>query len=203
MSATWRPVGALAVLTRGMFTVRNTLSDGDVEKAANTVETNAPLQAYLSQFDLDIPALCATVKHLRAEVAEYERTDLVPRSRYNAADAEAREAREQTKQLAQRAGAEIESLQSQLEQLREELAEEKRLRAELKQIAQIGISEVSSVGAVLKDNAVIDFRSCAVHLCKDKAAEYERAMRNRQTREAFTKTYADAANEIREALEAQ
>lgn len=68
---------------------------------------------------------------------------------------------------------EHESLQSQLEQLRAELAEEKRLRAELKQIAQIGISEVSSVGTVLKDNAVIDFRSRAIELCKSKAAAWE------------------------------
>lgn len=61
-----------------------------------------------------------------------------------------------------------------LAQVEQELADEKRLRAELKQIAQIGISEVSSVGAVLKDNAVTNFRSRAIQLCKDKAADLNR-----------------------------
>lgn len=58
-----------------------------------------------------------SVAKLRAEITEYEQTDLVPRSRYDTADAEAREAREQTKDLAERARVEIESLESKLEHL--------------------------------------------------------------------------------------
>lgn len=53
-----------------------------------------------------------------------------------------------------------------IDELQSDLAEEKRLRAELKQIAQIGIAEVSSVGTALKDIAVHDaiehFRARAV-----------------------------------------
>lgn len=67
------------------------------------------------------------------------------------------------------------TLREQLEQVTKELAEEKRLRSELKEIAQTGIAEVSSVGAVLKDNAITDFRARAIALCRDKAAEYEQS----------------------------
>lgn len=121
--------------------------------------------------------ITAELERLRKEIADYEQTDLVPRSRYDAVNADWLEAREQTKQLAHRAGKEIESLQSQLEQLREELAEEKRLRAELKQIAQTGISEVSSVGTAMKEIAVTDFRVSVVELCKQRASEYDQYAR--------------------------
>lgn len=54
----------------------------------------------------------------------------------------------------------------QIDELQSDLAEEKRLRAELKQIAQIGIAEVSSVGTRLQECAVHDaiehFRARAV-----------------------------------------
>lgn len=65
-------------------------------------------------------------------------------------------------------------LQSQLDQITKELAEEKRLRVELKEIAQTGIAEVSSVGTVLRDNALTDFRLRAVQLCRDKVTHAPR-----------------------------
>lgn len=68
---------------------------------------------------------------------------------------------------------ERDSLIATVKQLRSELADEKRLRAELKQIAQTGIAEVSSVGTTLGEIALRDFRSRAVDLCNQKAAEYE------------------------------
>ena len=54
----------------------------------------------------------ARIAGLQAEITEFEQTDLVPRSRYNAADAEAREARENVEKLAQRAATEIERLET-------------------------------------------------------------------------------------------
>lgn len=57
----------------------------------------------------------------KTEVAEFERTDLVPRSRYNAADAEAREAREMLKTIADRAKTEIERLEAVINALQAEL----------------------------------------------------------------------------------
>lgn len=63
-------------------------------------------------------------------------------------------------------------IKEQLEQMTKELNEEKRLRAELKQISQAGIAEVSSVATALGDNALTDFRIRAVHLCRSKADEW-------------------------------
>jgi hypothetical protein len=62
----------------------------------------------------DIPALCQTVRALRAEIREFERTDLVPRSRYDAADKDCLEAKQEVRKLADRARAEIERLESEL-----------------------------------------------------------------------------------------
>lgn len=56
--------------------------------------------------------MVARIANLQAEITEFEQTDLVPRSRYNAADTEAREAREHVKKLAQRAATEIERLET-------------------------------------------------------------------------------------------
>ena len=171
---------------------RNSLTEILDESAVSEIEAKTLTGHYP---DLDqVRALCATVKHLLTELERGSLCEECDQWEYN----EDGSCRTFTV-----CGTCWNNAQSQLEQLRAELAEEKRLRSELKQIAQIGISEVSSLGATLKDNALIDFRSRVIQICKDKAADYERAMRNRQTREAFTKTYQDAANEIREALEAQ
>lgn len=62
------------------------------------------------------------VTKLQAEIAEYEQTDLVPRSRYNAADNDWREARQQFQDLAKRATTEIERLESANTALRKQLA---------------------------------------------------------------------------------
>ena len=97
--------------------------------------------AFAAHARTDIPALCATVRALRAE-------------RDNYAD-------------------EVNELTDQLAAVTQERDEERRLRAELKQIAQTGIQEVSSVGTALKETALIDFRARAVQICKDKASEYE------------------------------
>lgn len=48
--------------------MQSVLSEEDVMKVANAVETNTPLRVYLSQFDVDVPALCATVRALQAEL---------------------------------------------------------------------------------------------------------------------------------------
>lgn len=100
----------------------------------------------------DIPALCATVRVMRKsfEISEANRAD------------DARVHREIRRDL-----------QSQLEQVTKERDEEKRLRAELKQIAQAGIAEVSSVGTALGEIALTDFRSRAIALCRNKAAKYK------------------------------
>lgn len=139
----------------------------------------------------NVRALCATVKHLRdgskqlsheVEVETRRGDNWERRAKQMGRDVEALEnerdglrgrATELHNRISERNDRIVE-LQSQLEQLRADLAEEKRLRAELKQIAQIGISEVSSLGTTLKDNALTDFRLRAIQLCKDKAAEWER-----------------------------
>lgn len=110
----------------------------------------------------DIPALCDTVKHLRAE--RLRLLNLVRYCRHELLDNNLITRDEFVSLLNEGSAAHLETydeLQSQLEQLRVELAEEKRLRSELKQIAQTGIAEVSSVGTALKDIALIDFRSRA------------------------------------------
>lgn len=100
----------------------NTILDDDAvaEIEKRDWHLNGALEKRIALTPTERDALCQTVRALRAEIADYEQTDLVPRSRYNAVDAEAREAREHTKQLAHRAGAEIENLQSQLEQVTKE-----------------------------------------------------------------------------------
>lgn len=96
----------------------------------------------------------------------------------------------------------IDALCATVRQLRAELAEEKRLRAELKQIAQTGIAEVSSVGAALKDIALIDFRSRAIQFCKDKAAEWWNQQYDAEGQaSALLRAQADTANELAAELE--
>jgi hypothetical protein len=55
-------------------------------------------------------ALIAELERLQKEVADYEQTDLVPRSRWERTNADWLEAREQFKGLAERAAQEIERL---------------------------------------------------------------------------------------------
>ena len=47
-----------------------TLTNEQAAKMAQTIEGNAPLRSYLEQFDVDVPALCATVRHLREMMAD-------------------------------------------------------------------------------------------------------------------------------------
>lgn len=65
-----------------------------------------------------LSALCDQVKGLRIEVTEFEKTDLVPRSRYKAVNADWLEAREQTKQLARKAETEINRLLAENQELK-------------------------------------------------------------------------------------
>lgn len=45
-----------------------TLTNEQAAKMVQTIEGNAPFRSYLEQFDVDIPALCATVRHLRKQL---------------------------------------------------------------------------------------------------------------------------------------
>lgn len=147
----------------------------------------------------DIPALCHDWRVLRAKVERiksktaWHRDGVGPdvpvlQERYD-------------KLIAQR-----NDLQSQLEQVTKERDEEKRLRSELKEIAQTGIAEVSSVGSALKDNAITDFRARAIALCRDKATEYKRIadLRTKNLNDigaAIEQARADAANDLAVHLE--
>lgn len=71
----------------------------------------------------EVAALIRDWRALQAEIADYEQTDLVPRTRYNAADAEAREARGMVETTADKAKVEIERLETQNAALRDQLAE--------------------------------------------------------------------------------
>lgn len=93
-------------------------------------------------------------------------------------------------------------LQSRLAQVGQELANEKRLRCELKQIAKAGIGEVSSVGTVMKENAVTDFRTGVINLCKEKAAEWQVLWDRDASGDHDEKIYmVKAANELIVAIE--
>lgn len=93
-------------------------------------------------------------------------------------------------------------LKEQLEQVTKERDEEKRLRSELKEIARAGFDDISSLGATLKENAVIDFRSRAIALCRDKADEWQSLFDGDVTGDHDDKTYyARAANELASELE--
>lgn len=161
---------------------------------------------------LQARALCATVRALRAEMKTQKvellqlsgRGELLTKAHVNFDDLDPLEAvRNEFDRLRNIV---IRDLQSQLEQVTKELNEEKRLRSELKQIAQTGIAEASSVATALGDNAVIDFRSRAIALCRDKAAEVE-ALMSQTSGPAFEDIHAQAGaqlaivNELREALE--
>lgn len=67
--------------------------------------------------------LRSEVTRLCGEIADYEQTDLVPRSRYDAVNADWLEARAQVQTLADKAKVEIERLESENAALREQLAE--------------------------------------------------------------------------------
>lgn len=142
--------------------------------------------AFASHARTDIPALTRDWRALRQQLATANK---------QRDDALVRAAEDQDEHSAQRA-----ALVVQLEQVTKELAEEKRLRAELKEIAQAGIAEVSSVGTVLKDNALTDFRLRAIQLCRDKADEYAKAAQGYTLDDRFRlclsskrEAYSDAA----------
>lgn len=143
-------------------------------------------------------ALCATVRALRADV-------LTMQAAYDKATSELETEntalREQVAKMREALGVSStdreRDLESQLEQITKERDEEKRLRAELKQIANAGFDDISSLGTTLKENAVIDFRSRAIALCRDKAVEYRKELEHYERGEeefAQLNSYAAAAD---------
>lgn len=173
-SCSWRRIGTIEPFMDGNVICPITQNDGHPDLLAKREDLE-----FVAHARADIPALCATVRALRASMKTQKvellqlsgRGELLTKVHVNFDDLDPLEAvRNEFDRLR---NVVIRDLQSQLEQVTKELNEEKRLRAELKQIAQIGIAEVSSVGTVLKDNAIIDFRSRAIALCRDKAAQWE------------------------------
>ena len=138
---------------------------------------------------LNLSMLCATVKALRAVV--YVPTGLP--------DDEPRTYQEEAERLLR----DKLTLKDQLATVTQERDEERRLRAELKQIAQTGISEVSSVGAALKDTALIDFRHRAVQLVKRQAEAWLAGSRREVSDERSNMMYerCTAARQLAEELE--
>jgi hypothetical protein len=63
-------------------------------------------------------ALIAEIERQSAEIADYEQTDLVPRTRWEHTNADWLEAREQFATLARKATVEIERLQAEIERLK-------------------------------------------------------------------------------------
>lgn len=159
----------------------------------------------------DVPALCATVRALRvADRHHYDLwLDLKERHKHKFADADGKWA-DTCSQCGVTTGDDhdgydcIAWLQRQLEQVTKERDEEKRLRAELKQIANAGFDDISSLGTTLKENAVIDFRSRAIALCRDKAVEYRKELEHYERGEeefAQLNSYAAAADVLARELE--
>jgi DNA repair exonuclease SbcCD ATPase subunit len=145
------------------------------KKAESIVEDFYATEFAISASLNDIPALCATVRALRERLNEETQYASELRHRLVIADGVYNEKGEYTQYAQTAINRATDQLQSQLEQVTKERDEERRLRAELKQIAHAGFDNISSLGTTLKENAVIDFRSRAIALCREKAAEYETA----------------------------
>lgn len=89
---------------------------------------------------------------------------------------------------------------AEINSVREQLARAEKERTELQHYART--ADESATEMTIKNHEQREsWRSHVILVCGEKVAEYERSMRNRVARTAFTKTYADAASEIRTEVE--